>query len=424
MKSIRYFILFSLLFLCLSDIVLSQIDWTKYESNPVLIAGPDNFDIIALGQPTVLYDEGIIKMWYPGVGDDGKARICYATSIDGISWTKHITPVLDVGGAGEWDRGWMDTPEVVKVAGVYYMMYYGDTMQLPAEISSSMGMAYSDDGLTWTKSPLNPVFTKANIGDWDGTWVESPALIYDEIEEEFLMYYNGVDTATWKLQIGLATSDDCENWLRHAANPLITNGAWGQYDDMWCGTPGAIYLNGLYEMWYSGAAAADYSEVLEGFENVSICYATSEDGLVWTKHANNPLFDTYTEPYDEIMDEGGPWAADVIFNTAYDEYQMWFETAGGIMFATAPVDLSLVKNNEPENTISVFPNPASENLNISFPEHNSVFDFVLFDTQGRIVISLKSCRAQAISLKSICKGLYSYKITSRNQVYSGRIMKN
>ncbi|MDD3686243.1 MAG: hypothetical protein PHE56_05690 [Bacteroidales bacterium] len=52
-------------------------------------------------------------MWYPGVGNDGKARLCYATSLDGIEWTKYSV-VMDFGSDGEWDRGWIDTPNVVK----------------------------------------------------------------------------------------------------------------------------------------------------------------------------------------------------------------------------------------------------------------------------------------------------------------------
>lgn len=190
-----------------SFIVHAQIEWTKYDDNFVLTHGPDNFDVLAIGQPCVLYEDGLIRMWYPGVGNDGKARLCYATSSDGIEWTKYGV-VMDVGAADEWDRGWIDTPDVVKTDDGYVLVYYGDTVQQVSEINSAMGVAYSIDGITWTKDPGNPVFGIAEIGDWDGTWVESPALFWDDANNRIMMFYNGVDTATWKIKIGLAFSDD------------------------------------------------------------------------------------------------------------------------------------------------------------------------------------------------------------------------
>ncbi len=306
----------------------SQTIWTKYSDNPVLTKGPAGFDIIAIGQPTALFENDTIKLWYAGVGTDMKARICYAYSTDGILWVKHPEPVIDVGSAGQWDCGWMDTPEIVKDQNGYKLYYYGDTVQQFAAISSAIGLATSADGIHWSKHPGNPVFTKGNPGEWDGSWVESPTVIFEPETGVYKMWYNGIDTSTWKIQIGLATSTDGFSWTKYFNNPVISTGNWGTYDDIWLGTPTAILSGNLYEIWYSATSTASYNPNTQSFDTISICYATSSDGISWTKHQNNPLFNTFSAPYDSLIDKGGPWAPCVIYNGNTQHYFMLYESFG------------------------------------------------------------------------------------------------
>jgi len=244
--------------LFISSSIIAQVNWEKYPSNPVFTKGPAFYDLVGVGQPTTLFENDTIKMWYAAVGGDMKARVGYAYSIDGINWTKHSDMVMNTGYSGEWDSEWIDTPEILKVDSGYLLYYYGDSIgydtslaDLEAVTHSAIGVAFSTDGINWVKEPSNPVFTKGNVGDWDGTWVESPALLRNDTTGELLMWYNGIDTITWKTQIGLATSPDGINWTKHASNPIVQNGSMGTYDDMWLGTPAVIYKTNHYEMWYS-----------------------------------------------------------------------------------------------------------------------------------------------------------------------------
>ena len=51
----------------------------------------------------VIHDEDIYHMWYDGYSDD-TAKIGYAISPDGISWTKYtVNPVLQKGPDGSWE---------------------------------------------------------------------------------------------------------------------------------------------------------------------------------------------------------------------------------------------------------------------------------------------------------------------------------
>src|SRR5260370_39560301 len=61
---------------------------------------------------SVLYENGVFKMWYHGgaqwIGGvyTARERIGYATSPDGITWTKYSSnPILSLGASGTWDSG-------------------------------------------------------------------------------------------------------------------------------------------------------------------------------------------------------------------------------------------------------------------------------------------------------------------------------
>lgn len=399
----------------------TQVNWTKYGSNPVLTEGPDTFDIIAIGQPTVLFENDTIKMWYAAAGNDMKARICYAYSVDGIQWFKHDSPVIDVGNPGEWDCGWLDTPEIVRDASGYKMYFYGDTTQQFAAISSAIGMAYSADGIHWTKHLGNPIFTKGNPGEWDCSWVESPAVIYDDSSGEYKMWYNGIDTATWKIEIGLATSPDGINWTKDANNPVISSGYWGQYDDMWLGTPAVLHENGLYELWYSATSTTSYNAVTEKFDTVSICYATSADGVNWTKFAGNPLFNTYTTPFDSVTEAGGPWACDVVFIPGDNKYKMWYETFAGICFATSVITTSLpfISTLKSEDII-LYPNPSNGNFNIILPEFPAMIRII--NAEGKIISEMFSEKEKISIQSNLSPGIYFLEIETEKNAFSKKIV--
>lgn len=402
-----------------------QTQWTKYANNPVITKGPELWDIIAIGQPTVLFENDTIKMWYAGVGSDMKGRICYATSTDGINWNKYNNPVIDVGSQGEWDSGWLDTPEILKDDNEYKMYYYGDTVQQNAAYSSAIGLAHSPDGINWTKDPNNPIFTKANFGDWDGTWVESPALFWDSINGDYVMWYNGVDTNTWKIQIGLATSLDGINWIRHSGNPILSSGFWGEYDDMWLGTPAVIYNSGKFEMWYSAACSESYNPVFAKFDTLRICYASSDNGINWTKYPGNPLFETFTAPYDSLIDTYGPWAPDVIFDTNANEYKMWFESEGGFSLVTALVTLSGIKENESfSNSLIISPNPFSSltKIKTTKPLYNATV--TIYNSMGQVVESMKNINSSEVQIerKGLSAGIYLLQLTEGNILQTSRLI--
>jgi hypothetical protein len=150
--------------------------WTKYSGNPVFSGGR---------YCSVLYDGSIYKMWYEGYD----YTIRYATSPDGVSWTEYgSNPVLVQGSSGSWDGMFVSTPSVVFNGSHYIMSYsgYRDSM-----FSRTIGIAYSPDGVNWAKNVNNPVVNVGPLGSWEDTFVDHSALFLSG--SLLRMWYSGFD---------------------------------------------------------------------------------------------------------------------------------------------------------------------------------------------------------------------------------------
>lgn len=105
--------------------------WTKYASNPVLTFGTGgDFDDSGVSFPTVIYNTNAVhpwQMWYtgfPGGATPLATTIGYAWSNDGISWTKGGR-MLDLGAGGAFDDAGLVSGPVVPSGGGYVVHYGG-----------------------------------------------------------------------------------------------------------------------------------------------------------------------------------------------------------------------------------------------------------------------------------------------------------
>jgi len=74
----------------------------KEGANPVLRGDPDSWDSQASCYGTVLYDEGVFKMWYTARSRDHNfAGVCYAISRDGVHWEKPNLGIHEYNGSKE-----------------------------------------------------------------------------------------------------------------------------------------------------------------------------------------------------------------------------------------------------------------------------------------------------------------------------------
>jgi hypothetical protein len=313
----------------------SRCDWVKYDNNPVF--GQWLGDAKAY-YPKVLYDpdqfsghgdSAYYKMWFGSSNGIG-----YAYSNDGISWTAGLNPVAglvananhplikyDLNGFGQ---------------GVYYKIWYEDTAYIYS--INALRYAESADGVTWTNDQAltqdgtYPLVTNNPGFDWNaGSYGPCDAICnpsglgsFDDgnlWNNKYVMYYMG--TTGGNEFIGLAYSANGTHWKRYGNAPVLSpctladdpSACWDYYSVGYCSV---INLSGNWQMWYGGGPGT----------NLGIGYATSTDGINWTKHPDNPIFH---------VSDGIPWSDNRTYTpwVVYDAdnfsghgdaytYKMWF----------------------------------------------------------------------------------------------------
>jgi predicted GH43/DUF377 family glycosyl hydrolase len=172
------------------------ITWVKYSNNPVLT--PGSLDQ-AIGRPFAIRWHTTYSMWYAGRSANVSARIFYATSTDGITWTKWPSVVFSPSSyPNAWDSGTVTAPDVIQ-SGLSFGLWYTGINQ--GGITAQIGYATSMDGRTWNRTSLNPVLTVGSSGSWDAAGVEQPGVV--QSANGYVMYYDGFNQ-TSSQRIGLA----------------------------------------------------------------------------------------------------------------------------------------------------------------------------------------------------------------------------
>ncbi len=309
----KLFLLITFLFLSNGDL-LAQVNWTKYSGNPVITGGQNGAWDRHKFMPSILYntDSTRYEIWYSAsVGESvgwRPYRIGFATSEDGINWTVRADPVLTPGLAGEWDantveaayvirendqykmwytsgsgkNGYATSPDginwtkysgnpifeagtqsweaggvymgcVLPVTGGYKMWYSGWTAGVTHE---SIGYATSADGIFWQRDTLNnPVIEDGLSGSWDDVGVYLPSVLF--IDNLYYLWYGGMGSI---VQIGLATSPDGINWTKHPDNPVVKPSSFGHWDDYYVEEGRVLFMDDTLYMWYgaSGGSGSNY----------------------------------------------------------------------------------------------------------------------------------------------------------------------
>lgn len=181
------------------------ITWTKH--GKVLSRGSSGqWDDYSIYCARVIKEGSTYKMWYVGRRASTTPRIGYATSSDGISWTKYSGNPVMIPTQNDWDNYVNELFDVIKIADKYVMFYEARASGTGQQFH--IGMAYSYDGITWIKVDANPIFDpNPTLGTWDDYHALHPNLAWDEATKQFRMYYVGTDGTNFDevAKIGLAT---------------------------------------------------------------------------------------------------------------------------------------------------------------------------------------------------------------------------
>ena len=152
--------------------------------------------------PHVLWDEktGQYRMWYSAGEQYEPNAIGYATSSDGINWTKHKdNPIFAADRRNPWEQHKVTACQIIPAGDWHIMFYIGFRDENRAQI----GLARSRDGITgWQRHPANPILFPV-AGAWDADACYKPFAIFDSAKDRWLLWYNGRKGGVE--QIGLAT---------------------------------------------------------------------------------------------------------------------------------------------------------------------------------------------------------------------------
>lgn len=161
--------------------------WKRMSDRPVITA-TQPWEKVAVMCPDVIWDQkaGLYKMWYSGGEQYEPDAIGYATSPDGLTWTRCTdNPIFKADPNIAWERDKVTACQVVPDDGWYLMFYIGFRDVDHAQI----GVARSKDGITnWQRLAANPIISPGQ-GQWDADACYKPYAIFDG--QKWLLWYNG-----------------------------------------------------------------------------------------------------------------------------------------------------------------------------------------------------------------------------------------
>jgi predicted GH43/DUF377 family glycosyl hydrolase len=163
------------------------VTWKRMSDKPVM--SPEKpWEKICVMCPHVIWDEQthVYKMWYSAGERNEPNAIGYATSQDGITWTKcDANPVFVPDKKNSWEQHKVTACQVEKRGDWYVMFYIG----FKDEGTAQIGIARSKDGITsWERHPANPIIFPGK-DKWDHNACYKPYAIFDG--QKWLLWYNG-----------------------------------------------------------------------------------------------------------------------------------------------------------------------------------------------------------------------------------------
>lgn len=130
------------------------------------------------------------------------------------------------------------------------------------------------------KHPANPILTAGAKGEWDESGIERVAVIRLK-PDDWRMWYACTGQ---RRSIGLATSRDGVRWTKHPGNPVLTPAE--PWEGTYLSPSSVLFVNGRFYLYYWGPGHV-YPDPQTGKlpppRMKYIALATSEDGIRWTR---------------------------------------------------------------------------------------------------------------------------------------------
>lgn len=317
--------------------------WQTHAGNPFLNRGQSHFGMDAnliWNDPSVVKEGSLYIMWVSAGFSAYQAKVYRLTSTDGLTWTmtNNGNPVIEAStNPSDFDCFGIETPNVLKVAGIYHMYYtvYRNTTNCTqASGAVSMGHATSTDGLTWTKqgelTSLSSMIGDPTGNQWGWLGRGEPSVIY--YNSNFYLYFTDIRCRLSNCSgglaergISLAQSNDGHTFSQVGSTPILLQSAHYPQNDGWEGysTPSAILrTSGRVDLF------VDVARNISGqFFQTTISHFSSPNGLNFS-----------IKSYDIVQAGNEAWSnASVRAPTVVEQNnQLWMWYAGDNQDGTVP----------------------------------------------------------------------------------------
>ena len=163
--------------------------WQRMSPQPVLFSERP-FEGASVMNPFVAWDEdtGLFRMWYSAGETYEPNVLCYATSPDGLHWSKlPANPIFTKNSENPFEQERVGACQILRLDGWHYLFYIGYEDIDTARIC----VARSRNGITqWQRLPANPIVSPT-AGEWDADACYKPFAIRDDANNRWLLWYNG-----------------------------------------------------------------------------------------------------------------------------------------------------------------------------------------------------------------------------------------
>jgi hypothetical protein len=237
-------------------------DWAPYGKGPLFSGtGRDTWDREIRERGFVLREADGWKLWYTGYDSrkGGTMALGYATSPDGLAWTRHP-------GNPVFDGVWTEDVFVLKDGGLYQMFAEG-AKDVAHRLTSPDGVRWTEQGRLDVRRKNGEPLSAGAYGT-PTVWVE---------DGTFHLFYERDDRGIW-----LATSKDMGVWTNVQDEPVIALGP-DAYDRNAVAMNQVVKRGGRYYAIYHANADPDWKGPW------TTCLAVSEDLVRWTKYPGNPV---------------------------------------------------------------------------------------------------------------------------------------
>ena len=303
------------------------------------------------------------RMWYycrdaafAGPPTLGTGRISHARSVDGIAWQRIDGPLTrgavfePSADPADFDSLHVGLTDVTRGAGEWLMWYFGGdatprhTSALGAVAGLGMrpGLARSVDGLRWTR--VRGMHRSGALFDHraDRIYAAWPNALHDGAR--FILQYTTPTPDLALYETRIATSNDAIDWAQHG----LLRWADGERD---YDVGGIITRQLLANPLPGGRRFLMIYTATDAAHRRSIAAADSDDGLLWHRLYDEPIFRTGVPgAWDEL---GVAANRLVVANGRLYFYYYGFQSLGnddgarGIGLATAPIgDLRRLRRHE------------------------------------------------------------------------------